>query len=202
MTREKLALRPIVILEGKYDQIKLEALVDTVIVKTDGFGIYRDKEKQKMLRSLAAEYGAVIATDSDAAGFQIRHFLQSLLKDCTLYHLYIPDLYGKEKRKAAPSKEGKLGLEGISLPVLEQALRESGALEESVPERNEPPVTAADLFELGLSGGVGSREKRKAFARSLGLPERIGTNALLSVINKRMTKGELIRRAEESGGAE
>ena len=190
--KEKITIRQLVILEGKYDKIKLESLVNTVIIKTDGFGIYRDREKQKLIRGLAKEYGAVIATDSDAAGFQIRNFLRSLLKDCEVYNLYIPDIYGKEKRKAAPSKEGKLGVEGISLPLLKKALEESGVTSSEVFDGG---ITKADLFELGFSGGPDSAAKRKSLNRALGLPERLSANALLAVVNKRMKKEELVRLA-------
>lgn len=190
--QEKITIRQIVILEGKYDKIKLETLVDTVIIKTDGFGIYRDREKQRLIRKLAGEYGAVIATDSDAAGFQIRSFLQSLLQGCEVYHLYIPDVYGKEKRKTEPSKEGKLGLEGISLSALRNALKQSGVTE------TEPffgGITAADLYEAGFAGRAESKEMRKKLLRELNLPERLNTNSLLAVLNKRMTKEELCRFA-------
>lgn len=191
---EKIKIRQIIVSEGKYDKIKLESLVNTVIIKTDGFGIYRNLEKQKMIRSLAEEYGAVIATDSDAAGFQIRGFLKSLLRDCEVYHLYIPDLYGKEKRKSSPSKEGKLGVEGIPLPLLKKALEECGVI---ACESFDGGITKADLFELGLSGGTESSRLRRMLSCSLGLPERLSANALNAVLNKRMTKRELARLVAE-----
>jgi ribonuclease M5 len=187
---EKLHLRQIVILEGKYDKIKLESLVDTVIIKTDGFKIYKDREKQKMIRSLAQEYGAVIATDSDAAGFQIRGFLQSLLKDCEVYHLYIPDRYGKEKRKSAPSKEGKLGVEGMPLALLKKALDECGV---TACKPADNGIVKADLYELGLSGRPDSVWKRKQLLSALELPEHLSANALIAVLNKKMSKEELSR---------
>lgn len=193
---ERLTLRQIVVLEGKYDKIKLESLVNTVIIKTDGFGIYRDREKQKLIRSLAEEYGAVIATDSDAAGFQIRGFLQSLLKGCEVYHLYIPDVYGKEKRKAAPSKEGKLGVEGLPLPVLKKALEQSGVTACELPGGG---ISKADLYELGFSGRPDSAARRKQLLLKLGLPERLSANALVAVLNKRMSKEELTRLVSEPG---
>lgn len=186
----KINIRQIVILEGKYDKIKLESLVNTVIIRTDGFRIYKDREKQKMIRNLAKEYGAVIATDSDAAGFQIRGFLQSLLKDCKVYHLYIPDVYGKEKRKAAPSKEGKLGVEGIPLALLKKALEECGV---TACEPAGSGITKADLYELGFSGRPDSAGKRKQLLLELELPERLSANALVDVLNKRMSKEEFSR---------
>ena len=164
---DRINLRQIVILEGKYDKIKLESLVNTVIIRTDGFRIYKDKEKQRMIRNLAQEYGAVIATDSDAAGFQIRGFLKSLLQGCEVYHLYIPDVYGKERRKTAPSKEGKVGVEGISLPLLKKALEESGVTA-CVPMGY--GITKADLYELGFSGRPDSAERRKRLLWSWSCP--------------------------------
>ena len=193
----RIPLRQIVILEGKYDRIKLESLVDTVIIKTDGFAIYKDKEKQRLIRALAEEYGAVIATDSDAAGFQIRGFLTSLLQGCEICHLYIPDIYGKEKRKSVPSKEGKLGVEGIPSELLRRALEESGAV---AGEDCRGRMEKSDFVELGLSGGAGSAEKRRALARTLGLPERLSANALLRVLNKKMDREELARLVHGTGG--
>ena len=189
---DRINLRQIVILEGKYDKIKLESLVNTVIIRTDGFRIYKDKEKQRMIRNPAQEYGAVIATDSDAAGFQIRGFLKSLLQGCEVYHLYIPDVYGKERRKTAPSKEGKVGVEGISLPLLKKALEESGVTA-CVPM--DYGITKADLYELGFSGRPDSAERRKRLLLELELPERMSANALVTVLNKKMTKEELARFA-------
>ncbi len=186
----KITLRQIVVSEGKYDKIKLESLLNAVIIKTDGFGIYRDREKQKLIRRLAEEYGAVIATDSDAAGFQIRGFLSSLLKGCEVYHLYIPDVFGKEKRKAAPSKEGKLGVEGLPLPLLRKALEESGVI--ACPP-SAGGITKADLYELGLSGRPDSAARRKRFLLELGLPERLSANALVALLNKRVAREELFR---------
>jgi ribonuclease M5 len=193
---KRIKIEPIVILEGKYDKIKLESLVNTVIIKTDGFSIFRDKEKQKLIRTLAAVHGAVIATDPDAAGFQIRAFLQSLLKGCTIYHLYIPDIAGKEKRKSAPSKEGKLGVEGVSLEILEHALEQCGV---TAGTPFDAGLTKADLYELGLSGRPESATARNALKRALNLPERMSANALLAVLNRTMTKNELARFIEQTG---
>lgn len=173
-------LKQVVIIEGKYDKIKLQSLLDAVMIPTDGFSIFHDREKLGLIRRLAEKNGAVIATDSDAAGFQIRSFLKSYLKGCEVYHLYIPDVFGKERRKAAPSKEGKLGVEGISLPLLFEALEKSGVTQQ---ERPDGGIRKADLFELGLNGCGGSAQLRYALCRELGLPGRLSSNALLDVLN-------------------
>lgn len=188
MESQRIKLRQVVLVEGRYDKIKLESLLDAIIIKTDGFSIYRDKQKQAYIRKMGALYGALIATDPDAAGFQIRAFLNSLLAGCEVYHLYLPDLYGKEKRKAAPSKEGKLGVEGVPLPVLEEALSRSG-IKEGKP--HDAGMSKSDLFELGLTGGENSKELRRKLCGVLGLPGRIGTNVLLAVLNRLMNKNEL-----------
>ena len=176
-------LKQAVIVEGKYDKIKLSNLLDALILTTDGFGIFKDKEKQAFLRRLAKEQGLIILTDSDAAGFLIRGFLQSSLPPEQLTHVYIPDLFGKEKRKRTRGKEGKLGVEGVSEQVLLQAFERAGitATQSAAPAAE--PLTAADLFERGLSGKPDSAAKRKALLQKLELPERLSTAALLRVLN-------------------
>ena len=176
-------LKEAVIVEGKYDKIKLENILDALILTTDGFGIFKDKEKQTFLRRLARERGLIILTDSDSAGFLIRNFLQSSIPPPQLTHVYIPDLFGKEKRKAAPGKEGKLGVEGVSEQVLLDAFRRAGVTAQQSEQPPERPLTAADLFELGLSGAPNSTRKRKALLKKLALPERLSTTALLRVLN-------------------
>lgn len=176
-------LKEAVIVEGKYDKIKLENILDALILTTDGFGIFKDKEKQTFLRRLACERGLIILTDSDSAGFLIRNFLQSSIPPSQLTHVYIPDLFGKEKRKAVPGKEGKLGVEGVSEQVLLDAFARAGVTAQQSEQPPEQPLTAADLFELGLSGSPNSTQKRKALLQKLGLPERLSTTALLRVLN-------------------
>ena len=176
-------LKQAVIVEGKYDKIKLENLLDALILTTDGFGIFKDKEKQAFLRRLASEQGLIILTDSDSAGFLIRNFLQSSIPPSQLTHVYIPDLYGKEKRKTAPSKEGKLGVEGVSEQVLLDAFSRAGITAETSDAPPAPQLTAADLYALGLNGTPHSAEKRKKLLQKLALPERLSTAALLRVLN-------------------
>ncbi len=195
-------IRQAVIVEGKYDQIRLSSLVDTVILTTEGFGVFKDKEKQKLLRRLAYERGLVVLTDSDSSGFVIRSFLNGIVEPQYITNVYIPDVFGKEKRKAAPSKEGKLGVEGMRTEQLLEAFRKAGVTAETgdAPhERRE--VTKTDLYEDGLSGGQDSARKRRRLLRALDFPERMNANAMLKLINTCMTyaeyKAAVERLAEE-----
>ena len=166
------------IVEGRYDKSKLSALTDAIIVTTNGFGIYKDAEKRDFIRKLAKERGIVILTDSDNAGRQIRAYITSFVPSNQIRHAYIPDIYGKEKRKAAPSKEGKLGVEGISSEILLEILKEAGA---SVggSTTDFQPLTPADLMSLGLTGGVNSATLRQGVLKALDLPENLTTKMLL-----------------------
>ena len=177
------------IVEGRYDKSKLSALTDAIIVTTNGFGIYKDAEKRDFIRKLAKERGIVILTDSDNAGRQIRAYITSFVPSNQIRHAYIPDIYGKEKRKAAPSKEGKLGVEGMRPEVLLEALRRAGA----TIEGEDAPlpgarITKADLYAAGLTGGADSRAARQRLLEQLDLPEHLSTNALLEVLNALMTR--------------
>lgn len=174
-------LGPVILAEGKYDKIKLSQIFDTTILTTDGFGIFKQKEKLAMLRRLAKTHGILVFTDADGAGLVIRNFLKGTITDGKVYHAYIPDLYGKEKRKAKGSKEGKLGVEGVPDEIIIQAVERSGAMEEAPREKG--GITKAYLYDLGLVGGPGSAEKRKALLKALQLPENLSSNALLDVLN-------------------
>ncbi len=182
MPEEKIYVKLPVIVEGKYDKIKLESLIDGLIITTDGFRIYKDKEKLSLIRAFAGNGGVIVLTDSDGAGFQIRNHLKSCIGNGKIINIYIPDIFGKEKRKEKPSKEGKLGVEGIDAQVLRKAFLEAGVLSES--ETREPWITKADLLDDGLTGGENSGELRKKLAAELSLPERISVNALLEVLNR------------------
>ena len=180
----------IIVVEGKYDKIKLSSIVDGVIIETSGFGIFKDKDKQKLLRRLAAEKGLLILTDSDSAGFMIRSFLTSIVPNEYITNAYTPDVFGKEKRKDAPSKEGKLGVEGVSSEIIIRALNKAGvgcSVTDAVPSKE---VTNIDLFEDGLAGGADSKEKRKKLLRYLDLPERMSSKSMLEIINSIMTYSE------------
>jgi len=180
----------IIIVEGKYDKIKLDPLVDATIVVTNGFRIFNDKEKIAMLRTLAKKRGLLILTDSDRAGFFIRGRLNSYIKEGVIKHAYIPDILGKEKRKTEASKEGKLGVEGMEPKILIAALKKAGIGTSEVENRREREITKAHLFEDGLAGGDGAHEARIKLAKKLGLPERISSNGLLDVLNALYTLEE------------
>ncbi len=182
-----------VVVEGKYDKIKLSPLIDGLIIETNGFRIFKDKKKMELLRRLAATRGLLVLTDSDSAGFLIRHYLSGSIPPEKIRHAYIPDIPGKEKRKAQPSKEGKLGVEGVPEEVLLQALRRAGACAESAPVSHSRQITKADLYSAGLSGGTGSAKKRLFLLKKLDLPEHLSANALLSLLNALMSYEEFQR---------
>ena len=169
--------RPIIV-EGKYDKIKLNSLVKANIITTDGFGIFNAKEKAKLIRRLAAERGIIVITDSDGAGLVIRNFLRNLVPKEKITHIYIPQIKGKERRNDAPSKEGFLGVEGMDADLLRKALAPfaDGELKPRMK------MTKADLYELGLSGGADSALRREKLAKALDLPQNLSANALLEAI--------------------
>ncbi len=178
-------IKEAVIVEGKYDKIKLSSLIDGLIIETGGFQIFSDREKIELLRRLADTRGLLILTDSDSAGFLIRNHIQSCIPKEKIRHAYIPDLYGKEKRKLHPSKEGKLGVEGIDPEILLESIRRSGAsaIEEAGSSEEKRKITKLDLYEDGFSGGADSSKKRQVLLRELGLPERLTAKALVPVFN-------------------
>lgn len=177
-----------IIVEGKYDKIKLSSIIDAVIIETEGFGIFKNKEKQKLIRRLADKKGIIIMTDSDSAGFVIRSFLNGIVSPDKITNVYIPDILGKEKRKDAPSKEGKLGVEGVDVDVIISALNKAGVTGAKIEEKSEKrEVTKTDFFEDGISGCSKAAEKRKALLQSLDLPESLSANGLLKIINTYMT---------------
>lgn len=182
---ERIKLKEAVIVEGKYDKIKLSSLLDATIIPTGGFQIFSDKEQMALIRRLAKECGLLVLTDSDGAGFLIRNYLTGAIPAQQIRHAYIPDILGKEKRKNRPSKEGKLGVEGMSREILMEALQRAGIRPENDTTGSEQrrPITKIDLFEDGLTGGEGSADKRKKLLKELGLPERMTTNTLVRVLN-------------------
>ena len=181
----------VVIVEGKYDKIRLTPILDAVIIETDGFGIFKDKEKQAMLRSIAEKRGLLILTDSDGAGFVIRNFLKGSVSPDKIKNAYIPDIFGKEKRKSQPSKEGKLGVEGISEEILCRAIANSGVeCELNNSSKSQKELTKTDLFEYGLTGSQNASQNRDILKKALHLPENLTSNALLDILNCTMTKNE------------
>lgn len=191
-----LHLEQAVIVEGKYDKIKLSSVVDAVIITTNGFSVIKDKEKLEIIRFFAKNKGIIILTDSDSAGFKIRNFLKGAISDGKITNVYIPDIFGKEKRKAVPSKEGKIGVEGIDTKILLEAFRKAGVISTESDSSREP-VTKLDLFEAGLSGGNNSAEKRSELLNYLGMPELMTTNAMLEIINTMMSREEFLKIANK-----
>lgn len=187
-------IKEAVIVEGKYDKIKLSSLIDALIIETDGFHVFKDGEKVKFIRSLADERGLIILTDSDSGGFLIRNYISSGIPKEKIKHIYIPDIYGTEKRKKAPSKEGKLGVEGIDAEIL-TALFEKAGVSVDISE-NTDPVTNYDLYSLGFSGTEQAAKRKKKLLKAMGLPELLSTNSLLKYINSSMTKEEFFKICE------
>lgn len=187
-----------IIVEGRYDKIRLSNIVDTAIICTNGFSIYKDAEKQELIKSLAEKTGIIILTDSDSAGFQIRSFIRSIVKRGEVLNAVTPDIFGKERRKLQPSKQGKLGVEGIPDELIIKALKNCGAvIDGEIPAEREEPLTRADLMELGLAGGKNSAERRRRLQRRLGLPELLSAKLLLETGNKMFTRSEFIQAVRE-----
>lgn len=177
-------IREAIVVEGRYDKNTLSQIVDAPILETSGFGIMKDKAQLHLLRQVAESRGLIVFTDSDGAGFVIRNFLKSAIPAAHLKHAYIPDIAGKEKRKTAPGKEGKLGVEGMSPQVIIDALRRAGAtVEGECSVRTTGNITKQDLMELGLSGGTDSAAKRRILLKKLELPEHMSSNAMLQALN-------------------
>ena len=194
---DKRKLRQSIVVEGKYDQNTLRQIVDTAIFTTNGFTDMKDPALLRLLRQAAQTTGLVILTDSDGAGFLIRNTLKSALPEQGVLHAYIPDLPGKEKRKAAPGKEGLLGVEGMTPEILLKALRDAGAEFEDggAPPPAREPITKQDLFSLGLSGGPESAKKRAALLKALSLPAHMSANALLQALNVLFSREEFFTQA-------
>lgn len=184
-------IRETIVVEGRYDKNTLSQIVDAPILETSGFGIFKDKEQMSLLRKAAEARGLIVFTDSDGAGFVIRNHIKSAIPGQFLKHAYIPDIMGKERRKAAPGKEGKLGVEGMAKDVILESLRRAGATfvgdEGDVPE---PGITKTDLMDMGLYG-PGSSERRAALIKKLGFPEKMSTNAFMQAVNLLYSVSEL-----------
>lgn len=193
-----ISLKEVVVVEGRYDKNTLSQIINATIIETNGFGIFSDKEKLSLLKRLAEKRGLVILTDSDGAGFMIRNHLKGSIDPKLIKHAYIPDIAGKEKRKKSPGREGKLGVEGMSREIIIEALERAGVVFENL--QNADPreeITKADLFSLGLFGGMQSAQKRKKLMQSLDLPEKLSSNGLLDVLNSLMSREEFFELVSE-----
>ena len=196
-----LHIKEVIVVEGCYDKNTLSQCVDAVILETEGFGIFSDREKLALLRRCAKSRGLIVLTDSDSAGFLIRRYIRGAVDPALVKHAYIPDIPGKEKRKSAPSREGTLGVEGMDTETLLAALRRCGATEEAPGEER---ITKADLYSAELSGTAEAAARREKLKRRLELPRRLSANALLDVLNALMSREEFLSRAaallQEDGG--
>ena len=187
-------IREAILVEGRYDKNTLSQIVDAPILETAGFGIFKDKKQMALLRQIAQKRGLIVFTDSDGAGFVIRNHVKSAIPGKYLKHAYIPDILGKEKRKSAPGKEGKLGVEGMSPEIILEALRRAGAtIEGEKAAEKENQLTKMDMFYLGLSGSPDSKAKRETLIKMLNFPEHMSTNALLDALNLLYSKDEVYR---------
>ncbi|MGM9550092.1 MAG: toprim domain-containing protein [Faecousia sp.] len=196
-------IKEAIVVEGKYDKNTLSQIVDAPILETSGFGIFKDKQQLALLRRVAEKRGLIVFTDSDGAGFVIRNHIKSAIPGKYLKHAYIPDIPGKERRKSAPGKEGKLGVEGMSREIILEALRRAGATVEGEEAPAAKQITKQDLVELGLSGGQDAASKRLALLKRLNLPEHMSANAMLQALNLLYTLEELaeiVKSLEKQNG--
>ena len=189
---EKLKIKEAIVVEGKYDLIKISRLFDTLIIPTNGFDIYKNKSKLNMLKTVAQKSGIIILTDSDSAGFRIRNHIRNCLGDVVVKNAYIPEIEGKEKRKDAPSKEGFLGVEGISDEIIVNTVMSQTQQVEQSGEK----ITKTDFFELGLTGGAESGQKRAKLCKKMGFPVKISANQLISALNNIYTREEFLNLIE------
>lgn len=192
-----LKIKEAIVVEGRYDKNTLSQIVDTTILTTDGFGIFNKKDQLTLLRRVAEKRGLIVLTDSDGAGFLIRNHLKSGIDPKYLKHAYIPDIPGKERRKAAAGKEGKLGVEGMTPEVIVTALRSAGATIEGEAGVTSGKITKQDMMTLGLSGGAGSAQRRRMLMKALSFPEHMSANALLQALNLLYTFDELKELVEK-----
>ena len=189
-------IKEAIVVEGRYDKNTLSQIVDAPILETSGFGIFKNKEQMNLLRKVAQVRGLIVFTDADGAGFVIRNHIKSAIPNQYLKHAYTPDILGKERRKSAPGKEGKLGVEGMTREVILESLRRAGAtFEGEHPEKTAQEITKADLMDLGLYG-PGSNERRAALIKKLEFPEKISTNGFLQAVNLLYSLSELTEIVE------
>ena len=189
-------IKEAIVVEGRYDKNTLSQILDATILETSGFGIFKDKQQMALLRRVAEKRGLIVFTDSDGAGFVIRNHIKSAIPGKYLKHAYIPDIMGKERRKAKAGKEGKLGVEGMKPEIILDALRKSGATIEGETSRKLQSITKQDLMDLGLSGGADASAKRLALLKKTNLPEHMSANAMLQALNLLYTLEELTTLVE------
>lgn len=186
-----------IIVEGKYDKIKLSNFVDGIIIETDGFKIFKNKEKQAFIRHLAQTKGIIVLTDSDAAGFKIRSYIKNIAAEGRVIHVYIPDVYGKEKRKDAPSKEGKLGVEGMAEQIILDAMKKAGVNHAQTDFADRRCITTADLYAYGFTGCDNAKENKYKLLSAFGLPSRMSNSQLLKLLNSFVSYDDFVKTAQE-----
>ena len=190
-----ITIKEAIIVEGKYDKMRLKSVVNATIIETNGFRIFKDKEKVSLIKQLAQKQGIIVLTDSDGAGFVIRNHLKNIVPKEQIKHAYIPQIKGKEKRKYAPSQEGTLGVEGIDEQQLLLSLKNAGVTYNSANKQNS--ISKTDLYKLGLTGRDNSQKLRSELLKKLNLPQYITTNALIDVLNSLMDLNELATIVDE-----
>lgn len=190
-------IKEAIVVEGRYDKNVLSQIVDAPILETNGFGIFHDKKQLQLLRRVAQNRGLIVFTDADGAGFVIRNHIKSAIPAMYLKHAYTPDVFGKERRKTAPGKEGKLGVEGMRPEVILDALRNAGATIEGECAVRTTQITKQNMMELGLSGGKDASEKRRKLLKALDLPEHMSANAMLQALNLLCSMEELTEIMEQ-----
>lgn len=188
----KLSVNEVIVVEGKYDKIKLDSIIDADIITLDGFGIFKSEEKKALIRHASKTRGVIVLTDSDSAGLVIRNHITNITGGNGVINLYVPSVKGKEKRKEKPSKEGLIGVEGIDADTIRMLFEAY-----KINTKRTADITSADLYESGLSGSDGSSEKRRQLAKRLSLPENMGKNAFLSALNMMLTKEEFLKICED-----
>ncbi|MBE7039285.1 MAG: DUF4093 domain-containing protein [Ruminococcaceae bacterium] len=176
-------LKETIVVEGKYDKIKLSSIFDANIIDIGGFKVFKNKENIELLKRIAEKKGIIILTDSDSSGFKIRNYLKSCLAGKKVYNVYIPDIKGKEKRKDKPSSEGLLGVEGMEKEIIIQAFEKSGVFNNKTDFSKDKKITKADLYRAGLYGKENSKEKRMEFLKKNNLPQKLSSNSLIEILN-------------------
>lgn len=188
---EKIKVNQIVVVEGKYDAIKLDSIIDGIIIAVNGFSIFKDTDKKILLKELGKKNGIILITDSDTAGFKIRTYIQNICKNAEIINVYIPQIKGKESRKSAPSKEGTLGVEGIDKDILLKCFEDAGVTYNGTQIINKSNLTYLDLFELGLSGTDNSSKNRDKVCKTIGIPNKLSKKSFLEVLNRMTDKQKL-----------
>lgn len=201
--KKLLKVKQAIIVEGKYDKIKLSSIIDAIIIQTDGYGIFKDKEKLDLIRFYANSTGIIILTDSDSAGFKIRNYLKGAIGDGNIINVYTPDVFGKERRKLKQSSEGKLGVEGLDTDIILDAFKRANVENISTKDYNSKKITHTDLYTLGLSGNPNSKKLRAELLKYLQLPERLTSTGLLEVLNTMYSIEQvenIVKSIKERGG--